>query len=460
MLIRPTRPRSVLPSPVASFPWRRPARERLLLLLVALAVLTPVYPVSSQDSSRLCLTRALVAGRVSIAPCVGLGIDRARHRGVLYSDKAPGMAMLAVPWAVVIGLPPPAGWRFLDDPRVWAVRVLTSGLAFILLAFTVGRVAEGLRQGTGGFAAVGMAVGTLLGSLAATTFDQVTASALAFGAFVLAWRRRPGVAGLLGGVAFLVEYEAALAVTVVAVYAAFAGRAGFRRFVAGLIPGMLVLGAYDWAAFGSPLHVSYRYVANGFARAQAGGFFGISLPHWSAIWWVLVGDRGLLVASPVALLAAVGLVALGSRHRREAVVCGVISLAYLLLEFGYFLPYGGVSPGPRFLIPALPFLALGLPDALRRFPKAARGLGLWSVVASTLIRLTWSQAGIRGYPHALAHDFDQVVSSSTHLRDLLPSNALTWVGLGTIGSAIAVMCISAAAFAVSLPGSEQTLERT
>jgi len=136
----------------------------------------------------------------------------------------------------------------------------------------------------------------------------------------------------------------------------------------------------------------------------------------------------------------------------------VISFAYLLLEFGYFLPYGGVSPGPRFLIPALPFLALGLPDALRRFPKATRALGLWSVVASTLVRLTWSQAGIRGYSHALAHDFDRHVASPTSVRDLLPSNVLTWAGLGTIGSAIAVMLIAAVAFAVSLPGSEQTLE--
>ena len=449
-LTRPPTPRS---SPPASFPWRRPARERLLLLLVALAALTPLYPVSSQDSSRLCLTRALAAGRVSIAPCAGLGVDRARYHGELYSDKAPGISIFAVPLAMAVGLPQPVRWRFLGDPRLWVIRVLTSGVAFILLAFTVGRLGEGLRPGAGAFGAVGLTVGTMVGSLAATTFDQVTASALGFGAFVLAWRRSHLTAGVVAGLALLVEYEAALVVAAVAAYAAVDGGAAFRRFVGGLAPGALVLGVYDWAAFGSPFHASYRYVANGFARAQAGGFFGISPPHWSAVWRVLVGDRGLLVASPVAVVAAAGLVTLGSRQRREAIVCGVVSLAYLVLEFGYFLPYGGVSPGPRFLIPALPFLALGLPDALRRFRRTTIALGLWSVLASTFVRLTWSQIGIRGYPSALAHDFDRALSLPAHLRELLPSNVLTWIGLGTIGSAIAVVVFATAAFVVSLPES-------
>ncbi len=40
------------------------------------------------------------------------------------------------------------------------------------------------------------------------------------------------------------------------------------------------------------------------------------------------------------------------------------------LSFGYFLPYGGVSPGPRFFIPAVPFLAVGLAPAFARIPIA------------------------------------------------------------------------------------------
>ena len=133
------------------------------------------------------------------------------------------------------------------------------------------------------------------------------------------------------------------------------------RFAAGALPGLLGLGLYDWAAFGSPLHVSYRYVANGYAHAQAQGLFGISWPRWHSVELVLVGDRGLLIASPVLVLAAAGLPLFARRHRREAAVCAAVTVCFLLLEFGYFLPYGGVSPGPRFLIPALPFLALGTP---------------------------------------------------------------------------------------------------
>ena len=49
--------------------------------------------------------------------------------------------------------------------------------------------------------------------------------------------------------------------------------------------------------------------------------------------------------------------------RAEALACAAATLVFALLSVGYFDPYGGESPGPRFLVPALPFLALGLADA-------------------------------------------------------------------------------------------------
>jgi len=47
-------------------PWRRPRNELLLLVLVAVAALSSIYVVSSQDISRLCLTRALLHGHVRV----------------------------------------------------------------------------------------------------------------------------------------------------------------------------------------------------------------------------------------------------------------------------------------------------------------------------------------------------------------------------------------------------------
>ena len=47
-----------------------------------------------------------------------------------------------------------------------------------------------------------------------------------------------------------------------------------------------------------------------------------------------------------------------------------------IYDSGYWLPFGGGSPGPRFLIPMLPFLAVGLACAWRRFPATTLALAV------------------------------------------------------------------------------------
>ena len=99
--------------------------------------------------------------------------------------------------------------------------------------------------------------------------------------------------------------DAASSSPILALYVALGGVRPAARYVLGVLPGAVLLGAYDWAAFGSALHPSYRYVANKYAAAQATGLFGITLPRWHSTTQVLFGDRGILVASPVLLAALV-----------------------------------------------------------------------------------------------------------------------------------------------------------
>src|SRR5204863_1958867 len=118
-----------------------------------------------------------------------------------------------------------------------------------------------------------------------------------------------------------------------------------------------------------PLHFSYRYVTATFPQ-QHSGFFGVGVPGGHALVETFFGRRGLFVVSPVLVLAAVGLIALWRRgFRLEAAAAGVTAAAFAVLAAGYFDPYGGLSPGPRYFAPALPFLALGLPEAYRRWPR-------------------------------------------------------------------------------------------
>ncbi|MGZ4419178.1 MAG: hypothetical protein ACXVRV_13535, partial [Gaiellaceae bacterium] len=322
----------------------------------------------------------MAAGRLTITDCVAGFGDKARFGGQFYSDKAPGLSLLALPVVEVVRLPArPAEWEIGHQRRAWLVRVATSGVAFLVLAFLLGRVAEGLVRGSGAVTAVAFALATFASGLAATTFDQLPAAALGFGAFLLAWNRRPLFAGLLAGLAVTTEYQAALVAVLLAVYVGVRGLRSVVEYAIGAFVGVVPLALYDWAAFGSPLHASYRYVANGYKEEQASGFFGISTPRFGSIHDVLIGDRGLLITSPVLLIAALGLAILFVRRPREALVAIFVSASFLLLEFGYFLPYGGISPGPRFFAPALPFLLLGLVPAWEKLKPVASAALLVSV---------------------------------------------------------------------------------
>ena len=80
-------------------------REWLVLALVALGTLPLVSVLNTQDTSRLALTQSIaLRGSVNIDPYWRLTIDRAFANGHWYSDKAPGVALLAVPvYEVVAG---------------------------------------------------------------------------------------------------------------------------------------------------------------------------------------------------------------------------------------------------------------------------------------------------------------------------------------------------------------------
>ena len=269
-----------------ALPWGRPRHELLLLALVAVAALSPVYVVSTQDMSHFCLTRAIVAGELKIDDCAGNTVDRSVYGGHYYSNKAPGMSLLAVPAAEAVRLPNGQQWNFESDPHLWGVRVLTSGIAPALVAF---------------------GLGTLMSSFAATGFDHDLTAAFGFAALVLAWARRPALAGLAAGTAYLVEYQAAAILALVGAYVALRGLRSLARYVAGVVPGVALSAAYSWAAFGAPWHNPHSYELNRFAGVNPhSGVLGVHFPSAHGIRLVFVGDRGLLVAAPVLAAATAG----------------------------------------------------------------------------------------------------------------------------------------------------------
>ena len=155
-------------------------------------------------------------------------------------------------------------------------------------------------------------------------------------------------------------------------------------YALGVGVGVIPLALYDQLTFGSITHVAYHDIQH-----NKTGFFGIRAPDLSGAYALLFDSRGLLTLSPVLVMAFFGLVAMYRRgHRAEVgVITGTFAL-YLIYNSGYFLPFGGGVPGPRFLTTTLPFLAVALAAAFRRHPGPTLALGAASVLCYATATLT------------------------------------------------------------------------
>jgi hypothetical protein len=312
--------------------------------------------------------------------------DRALWRGHYYSDKAPGLALLAI---VPTQLAAVAARAAGVDPgstagvawTSYAATVATCGLFTVVASLSIVWLATvwGYSLSAAFFAATAYAVAgpawcyatLFMGhALTAGCLMVAFASAVALGdasgphASRLAW-----LLGLFAGWAVVSEFPAAIPAALIVVFALWTVRrkpfgtfgGTLARIVGGGSIAAAVLLAYDAAAFGSAFHIGYAS-EEGFEELHA-GLFGVTYPQLWRVEAILIGSyRGLLPISPLVTVTPLGLVMLG-RNRRTlagALVAGGIALFYLALNASYYYWEGGWAYGPRHIVPALPFLALGL----------------------------------------------------------------------------------------------------
>ncbi len=279
----------------------------------------------------------------------------------------------------------------LSLPRraLWEVGLFGSVLPALALLLLVGAVSDRISPGTGLQVAALTGLGTLVLPFATVFFAHVLATTLAFAGFALLFfRRNPLLAGVAAGLAVVVDLPLALVVAALAVYAW--PRTG--RFLVGAVIGVVPLATFNQWAFGNPLRLSYANAVlqpgttgHDVLGANSSGFFGIGVPSLRAGAELLLSPRGLFILSPVLLVAAAGLLlAWREGFRREAALAAALATAFLVYNAGYYLPFGGYVPGPRFLIPIIPFLALGLPLALSAWPGTTLVLGAFSIAAMTV----------------------------------------------------------------------------
>ncbi|HVI03481.1 MAG TPA: hypothetical protein VM869_32530 [Enhygromyxa sp.] len=356
-----------------------------------------VGPPAWNQNSRLALTRALVErGDVTIDDWHVTTGDKSWRDGHFYSDKAPGVSLLAtlpyagyyavrratgseLPGVRVVPLDPTlaAAEQTLDPEQrqpgdvlaynsaqlvaLWLCRMVVISLptlaAAALFYLLMLRELGGDRVRATWAALLWVLATPTLGYACGFYGHQLTGNLLlaSFALVVLSDDGPPSralgsrlglrlglIIGSLLGWAVLCEYTAALPVVLLLGWASWRGgvRLGFWIALGGLPWALLLAGYHTWA-FGSPLKTGYDFVyLQEFAEGMAVNY-GVGTPKLDVLAQLLFGSyRGLFYLSPVLLLAAWGLgVRLWSQPDRVATEPAPLRRGDLLLALAIVVYY-------------------------------------------------------------------------------------------------------------------------
>ncbi len=363
--------------------------------------------------------------------------------GRLYSAKAPGATVLAVP--VMAALRALGPWH--KTGTVFALRWVWMIVPSVLFWLALRRWM--LDAGVPEPAALLCTLCGALGSLS-LTYGQMFAghqlAALSLGtAFLCAfWKTwRPFWFGFSCALAVACEYPSAPAAAILLVAALARHRGGLWRVALGALPWAAVLAQFHWSAFGAPWATPYGHLENpSFVKDIAPGLMGISLPTWERVYGSLFAPfLGLFFWAPWTALV---LLAPRWLKRGERVSYAVV-VYYLVFQITQALWRSGWVVGPRYITPLVPFTAVCLALMLREQPRlvpVAGGLGAAAVAATGL-----ASAVCQGFPFDVVNPLREVVWPLL-AHGYVPRNPLQAVGVPGVWSALPYFAALAIAIAL------------
>jgi|GEM_PF-2533615 len=227
---------------------------------------------------------------------------------------------------------------------------------------------------------------------------------------------RPGFTALAGlplGLSVLVRTTNLVFILPVLIYIVWKRRSQLLGFAAALLPGALITAWYNHAAYGAfyrfPLMApEYLLPASEFSKYnESGGYW--QTPLLTGFWGNLISpSRGLLVISPILLLAFAGLVLLIWKRKElwqktfPLYLCFALAFLFELLLISKKTAWaGGLSFGNRLLLDTLPFLCFLFIPAFEYYDKMMKPS--WKTAAKSVfivllvISILFQVEGIASY---------------------------------------------------------------
>lgn len=332
--------------------------------------------------------------------------DVSLFAGNIFPNKPPGTVFLALPaYGVIYGIGALVGadaddWWILTInaylTTVFSVGLVTAlgGVFFYLVSI---RLFPESPKWTPIASTLTYGLGTLILPFATLLFDHNLVASLTIAAFWLLVAERQGgfvslrsslatlLIGGLCGLSITVNYTASIVVSGLFFYGVQQSRHKARfviYWLAGALGPLLLLAFYHWVCFGSAFATANTYQFGDFQSDSAALFGMFSAPALSVMAQLLFSSyRGLFFSSPALLIALWGLCDMARRRQQvaDALLIGGIFAAYWLLNASINHWEAGWSVGPRYLIPAIPFLALTLTPMFQRWRRTTISLAVLSV---------------------------------------------------------------------------------
>lgn len=374
--------------------WLFAAFQFLYLLTSTGRVRTP------DEYNTLYTTESLVLrGSTAVPQAVQLRNFYGRYdrTGQPRAAYPPGQALLCAPWYalgqyLLARLP---GVPQEDTDLIVAFSSCLSSATFSALTvafFFLLLYGIGIPVSAALFAATMVGLGTPIFAYSGWLFSEPVSAAIFMGVALLLFGRRKQtitwraafVAGVILGLATIVRPTNVVAIPVFAAAVLVRDgkpglRAAFILCVASSI-GVALLLAHNAFLFGGPFQFGYPSVAEGAKRLNT-----FDTPLVTGLYGFLFSPgKSVFIFAPPVILGWAGLRRLWKLERGVATVAIALPLLYLLFFARYTQWEGGYCVGPRYLVPSIALLCLGLGPVLaadvpniRKFAPFALGLGIF-----------------------------------------------------------------------------------
>jgi hypothetical protein len=355
----------------------------VFLMTLCVYLLTAGGHIVSEDGTQIFNTTRSLVREGSFALPYGHAMEG--RDGKLYCRYGIGQSLAAVPfYSVGLALSrigPDVARKNPEFVERFATSMLNPflGALVVVILFLLGR-----RVGFSRRTSLALALSYGLCTFAwagAKYFVSGTLQALCMAAALLALLREGGlrkreaaVSGLLLGVAFLAKPASAV---LFPAYAACAwlgpgdrplGKTAIGRLVAFTLPfaaAGMVTAAYNYYRFASPFEFGFGFQdprQRAFSTPLGVGLYGL----------LLSSGKSIFLYAPAAVLFFGSIRSLIRRNAVAGVLCVLVPAAHVLFYAKWVAWHGDGFWGPRYLLPALPFLLLPVGALLETRPERAR----------------------------------------------------------------------------------------